>query len=124
MPIFSVIVNYNTSSPTAEGRERRTMRTLAGRYLNEIIALTIMALMTIALIAAQADATVHESTRSDAGYEDPRLEASLETITESTIIRADLEIQLDLDQLIDVATASDSGNAVRELIHIKLKGDD
>ena len=100
------------------------MKALAGRYLNEIVGLTIMALMTIALIAAQADATVHESTRSDAGYDQARLEASLETTTEATIIRADLEIQLDLDQLIDAATARDTGDAIRELIHIEFKSDD
>jgi len=33
------------------------MKGLWGRYLNEIVGLTIMALMTIALIAGQAKAT-------------------------------------------------------------------
>ena len=31
------------------------------RYLNEIIGLTVMALMTVALIAGQADAEVHQA---------------------------------------------------------------
>jgi hypothetical protein len=33
------------------------MKALLNRYLNEIVGLTIMALMTVALIAGQADAT-------------------------------------------------------------------
>ena len=33
------------------------MKALLDRYLNEIVGLTIMALMTVALIAGQADAT-------------------------------------------------------------------
>ncbi len=33
------------------------MKPLIGRYLNEIVGLTMMALMTIALVAGQTDAT-------------------------------------------------------------------
>jgi hypothetical protein len=33
------------------------MKTLIVRYLNEIVGLTVMALMVIALVAAQAEAT-------------------------------------------------------------------
>lgn len=36
------------------------MKTLWGRYLNEIVGLTVMALMAIALIAGQAKATSDE----------------------------------------------------------------
>jgi hypothetical protein len=37
------------------------MKTLFVRYLNEVVGLTIMALMTLALIAGQADADVHKA---------------------------------------------------------------
>ena len=37
------------------------MKALFVRYLNEIVGLTIMALMTIALIAGQADAEVRKA---------------------------------------------------------------
>jgi hypothetical protein len=36
------------------------MKALFARYLNEIVGLTIMALMTVALIAGQADAKVRK----------------------------------------------------------------
>lgn len=35
------------------------MKYFIGRYLNEIVGLTMMALMIIALVAGQADATAH-----------------------------------------------------------------
>ena len=37
------------------------MKTLFDRYLNEIVGLTIMALMTLALVAGQADANVQKA---------------------------------------------------------------
>ena len=100
------------------------MKVLAGRYLNEIIGITIMLLMATALIAGQADATVHESVRADASYEASTLAASLEAIMESTVIRADVKIELDLDHLLDVAADSGSRDALREFMEIKLKARD
>jgi hypothetical protein len=38
------------------------MRAIVTRYLNEIVGLTIMALMTIALVAAQSGALADQST--------------------------------------------------------------
>ena len=43
------------------------MKHLIRRYLNEIIGLTMMALMTIALVAGQADATTQEAAAKSAG---------------------------------------------------------
>ena len=37
------------------------MKTLIARYLNEIVGLAVMALMVIALVAAQADGTTAET---------------------------------------------------------------
>ena len=37
------------------------MKTLLVRYLNEIVGLTVMALMALALIAAQADAEIQRA---------------------------------------------------------------
>ena len=42
------------------------MKTLIVRYLNEIIGLTIMALMALALIAAQADAEIQRAAVDEA----------------------------------------------------------
>ena len=42
------------------------MKTLFVRYLNEIIGLTIMALMAFALIAAQADAEIQRAAVDEA----------------------------------------------------------
>ena len=46
---FSVIVNYNTSSPSPDW----TMKKKIAQFLNEIISITIMLLMAFALIAGQ-----------------------------------------------------------------------
>ena len=43
------------------------MKSLWGRYLNEIVGLTIMALMAIALIAGQAQATGDYDTAAAEG---------------------------------------------------------
>ena len=99
------------------------MKALATRYLNEIVGLAVMALMTVALIAGQADATVHESVRNERATEAARISASLETASETTIIRADLEIQLDLERLIDAAATENSHEALLDLITIKLGRD-
>jgi len=41
------------------------MKTLFVRYLNEIVGLTIMALMTVALIAGQANASAGQSASEE-----------------------------------------------------------
>ena len=42
------------------------MKALLARYLNEIVGLTIMVLMTVALIAGQADAKFQEAVAKEA----------------------------------------------------------
>ncbi|NIL94850.1 MAG: hypothetical protein GTO71_10545 [Woeseiaceae bacterium] len=42
------------------------MKTLFVRYLNEIVGLTVMALMTLAFVAAQADAEIHRAAVEEA----------------------------------------------------------
>ena len=39
-------------------------------YLNEIVSLIVMLLMVIALVAGQADATIHEEARADAAFDE------------------------------------------------------
>ena len=41
------------------------MKALIERYLNEIVGLTIMALMTLALIAGQADADIRNTASQE-----------------------------------------------------------
>ena len=43
------------------------MKAVWKRYLNEIVGLTVMALMTIALIAGQTQATAGESVHAPSG---------------------------------------------------------
>ena len=43
------------------------MKYLIRRYLNEIIGLTMMALMTIALVAGQGEVTTQEAAAKSAG---------------------------------------------------------
>ena len=99
------------------------MNALATRYLNEIVGLTVMALMTVALIAGEADATVHQLVRGEAASETTRLAANIEAVMEATTIHADLEIQVNLDKLVDAAGESDTRDAIRELVTIKLHQD-
>jgi len=39
-------------------------------YINEIVSLTIMLLMVVALVAGQADAKIHEQIRADADFKE------------------------------------------------------
>jgi len=41
------------------------MKALLERYLNEIVGLTVMVLMTVALIAGQADGKIHGAAVED-----------------------------------------------------------
>lgn len=100
------------------------MNIITGRYTNEIIGITIMLLMTIALIAGQADATVHEQARSDGGYEATTLAAGLEAVMATANIRADIELQLDFEQLLDVVAGRDSGPASQEFSAITIRVSD
>ncbi|MDH3532449.1 MAG: hypothetical protein OEO82_05925 [Gammaproteobacteria bacterium] len=100
------------------------MNILTGRYTNEIISLTIMLLMTVALIAGQADATVHKTARSDSGYELSTLAAGLEAVMESRIIHADIELQVDFDQLLDAVAAGGSSQASHKSFAITMKSGD
>jgi len=59
--IFSVIVNYNTSSLTdyssaAALPGTKKMPALFTRFTNDVVSLTVLALMVIAFVAAQAGA--------------------------------------------------------------------
>jgi len=65
--ILSVIVNYNTSSPsTGRTPGAAAMKAAFEKYLNEIVGLTVMALMTVALIAGQANAEFRKSASPEA----------------------------------------------------------
>ena len=96
------------------------MKALATRYLNEIVGLAVLALMAVALIAGQADATLHQALQNQKTFQPAPMVASLDAAMETRTIRADLHIELDLDQLIDVASDAESREALRELIRIDL----
>ena len=104
------------------------MKAVMGQYMNEMISLTIMLLMTIALVAGQADATIHDSVRRDSGHTATTLAASFEARLESTVIRADIMIELDLDEIAELGTElgvnTASAEAIHEFIDIQLRADE
>jgi hypothetical protein len=100
------------------------MQGLTGRHFNDVIGLTIMLVMIAALVASQADATVHEGILSDSGYSAPSSSEDASEITNATIVRADLEVQVDLARLIGAGFEAASGGPIRELLEIRIKLDE
>ena len=84
------------------------MKGFSGQYMNELVSLTILALMAIALIAGQAEATLEGTTRAAAGVRAQTLEA----IADAAAIRADVAISIDLRGLAAFAI-DDAENGTR-----------
>ncbi|MBT8099871.1 MAG: hypothetical protein KJO82_08980 [Gammaproteobacteria bacterium] len=100
------------------------MSTGLGRYANELISLTVLALMASALIAGQADATVHASTRSDAGFGSEGESVRQVLAEDSRILRAGIVIEVGLDGLTTFEFGSDAGEMLIELVGTQLANDD
>ena len=65
---LSVIVDYNTMSPAGSFAARSfDMKAKITQYMSEIISLSVMLLMVVALVAGQADATLQAGPAIDAG---------------------------------------------------------
>ena len=57
------------------------MKAIVMRYLNEIVSLTVLGLMAVALIAGQAEATVNNVVRKASELSDPA-QISVEAVLE------------------------------------------
>ena len=86
------------------------MKTVVFRYLNEIVSLTILALMSVALIAGQADATAHAMTVELQQHE-----------IGPALIHAEFAINLSLGELARLSIDSDSIEAIREVLETRLE---
>lgn len=104
------------------------MESITGRYMQEIVSLTIMMLMAVALIAGQAGATVHDTVRTDTGYEATTLAAGVEAVLESTLIRADITLQVNLDDIAELGAElgvdASASEAIREFMKLRLHVED
>lgn len=100
------------------------MNVSLGRHTDDIFSLTIMLLMTVAFVASQAEATVHDTVRSDTGFAATTaniVAAGVDTLLESTVVRADIAMDLCLHQLREIGSDHETTDAVRKLIEIRLR---
>lgn len=100
------------------------MKGLTGQYMNEIVSLTILLLMTVALIAGQADATVHKTVQSNTPSAPATLVGKGEAAMHASILHADVAIHLDLERFVDVVIDDASRDAIRETINFRMKTND
>ena len=66
------------------------------QYMNDIVSLTIMLLMTVALVAGEADATVRDKVHSESGFAVATMSACLDDMFINAIHKV-IEIRLDID---------------------------
>jgi len=91
------------------------MKALIVRYMNEIVGLTVMALMAVALVAGQAGATSQDAVPSD-----PELDAAaIVSFDEAIVFRANIAINVGLDDLIRLDVDRDSIEAIRKVLAIR-----
>jgi len=100
------------------------MKGLTGQYMNEIVSLTILLLLAVALIAGQADATVNKTVQSNKASAPATLVGKGEAAMHASILHADVAIQLDLERFVDVVIDDTLRDAIREAISIRMKTND
>jgi hypothetical protein len=88
------------------------MKAAVFRYMNEIVSITILALMSVALIAGQADATTHE------------MAVELQQDFGPALIRADFAIELNFAELAKLHVDRDSIDAIREILETRIERQD
>ena len=97
------------------------MKAVVERYLNEIVSLTVLALMVVALVAGQADATGHDAVRNDPRIAVVAADVSIDALLESTVFRAKFAIRLGLDDLRKLDLDKESIEAIHDILEIRLK---
>lgn len=95
------------------------MKGFSGQYMNELVSLTILALMAIALVAGQADATLQETAHGPAVSGSQAPDLTLEAIVAAPAIRADVAIAIDFEGFAALAS-SDAEHGTR--IEIRTPG--
>ena len=93
----SVIVNYNTSSlRSRKAAGARKMREKIGQYLNDVVSLSVVMLMAIALIAGQSGASAHGAAKADQHGSLPALtEMSVGVETSAQVLMLHIDTVLD-----------------------------
>jgi len=72
------------------------MKSAMRQYMNDIVSLTVMLLMTMALVAGEADATVRDKLHREAGYAVATMSACFDDMLINAIHKV-IEIRLDVD---------------------------
>ncbi|MGI9271147.1 MAG: hypothetical protein ACR2QT_05185 [Woeseiaceae bacterium] len=89
------------------------MKAIIFRYLNEIVSLTILGLMSVALVAGQADATAHGAA----------IEPEQANVAPA-LIHAEFAIDLNLAELPRLTVDKESIEAIREILDTRLERKD
>ena len=100
------------------------MRAQLGQHMNEVVSLSIMLLMAVAIIAGQAGAAAQELVRADA-------ESIMESTSHASFLKASTSIQTDvgrlslyfdmlLDDAVESVTVDDISEAFNEVLDIEL----
>ena len=97
------------------------MRPLIVRYLNEIVGLTVMALMAVALVAGQAEATRQDAVHSEPDFSAAATIVTFDEVMESVVFRADIAINLGLDDLVRIEVNDESIDAILKVLDIGLE---
>ncbi len=95
------------------------MKALIVRYMNEIVGLTVMALMAVALVAGQSGATGQDAVPSDPELGVAAAIVSFDEAMEAIVFRADIAINVGLDDLIRLDVDRDSIEAIRKVLAIR-----
>ena len=97
------------------------MRPLIVHYLNEIVGLTVMALMAVALVAGQAEATGQDAVQSEPDFSAAATIVTFDEAMESVVFRADIAINLGLDDLVRLEVNDESIDAILKVLDIRLE---
>ena len=84
------------------------MKAVVIRYLNEIVSLTVLTLMAVALIAGQTEAIAHGAADD----------------IKPTVLRAEFAIEVDLKDLGRLHINKESVEAIRNVIETRLESRD
>ena len=95
------------------------MKALIVRYMNEIVGLTVMALMAVALVAGQAGAMSQDAVPSNPELDAAAAIVSFDEAMEAIVFRADIAINVSLDDLIRLDVDRDSIEAIRKVLAIR-----
>ena len=94
------------------------MRAILGQYAHELVGLTVLALMTIALIAGQAGATLPATAASHNDSDPPAPSVGIEAAANAAVLHAD-KIDIDFAAIASLVKADRAGAAPPASIRIR-----